>query len=276
MSENNLKLPQLTPEEQTALDKIATMKKRAIQYIQEGKTKEEAELAGGVAHHIIDVAYSTVRPWGLPYQNHLYESSNPPGIPSLTERQQRIWDMAMDGMTQNEIAKEMKCSQSTVAFTLKQVRKIKDAAKDVTSRGIHVKYQTRIHLFVHGMELWGKVKGLCLGDDFARDIDEAISLGASEVISTHLDYSPHQLDKLVMDIVLATGGRCVVMADCFATNAIADVHAIYYIRDCIHTKDFPEESKEAGRGIPVNCSICYLDDWIRYLGVTLSQNDAEK
>lgn len=139
-----------------------------------------------------------------------------------------------------------------------------------------VLYQTRIHLFVHGMELWNKVKGVCLGsEEFARDIDEAISLGASEVTSPHLSYSPHQLDKLVMDIVLATGGRCVIMADCYATNAIADVHTIYFIRDCIHTKDFPAVKGHDDRALPVNCSICYLDDWIRCLGVTLSKNDEE-
>ena len=57
--------------------------------------------------------------------------------------------------------------------------------------GMSTVWTHRIHLFVHGMELWEKVKGVDLGTGtLAADIDEAISLGASEVISTHLGYSP--------------------------------------------------------------------------------------
>lgn len=275
MYDSKLKLPQLSIKEEASLDQYTTMKKQVVQYISEGKTKDEAELLGGVRHDIIDAAYSTVRPWDLPLPKQRNETVITPGIPPLTERQQQVWDLTQRGMTQSEIAKELRCTQSTVAFTLKRVRLLKEKANEIMSHGVYIIYQTRIHLFVHGMELWEKVKRLCLGEDFSKDIDESISQGASEAISTHLSYSPYQLDKLVMDIVLATGGKCVIMADCFATNAIADVHTIYFIRDCIHTKDFPAGKDSTGRGLPVNCSICYLDDWIKCLGVVLSDNDEE-
>lgn len=275
MSDEKLRLPQISDEEKSKLSESQKMNETLVQYIREGKSKEEAEMAGGVRHYLLDCGYAVIRPWAMP-QNRKYETSNPPGVPSLSGRQKEVWDLTQSGLTQREIANKLKCSQSTVAFSLKQARLIKEKANEVVAQGHYVIYQTRIHLFVHGMELWEKVKGVDLGTGtLAADIDEAISLGASEVISTHLDYSPTQLDKLTMDIILATGGKCVIMADCFATNAIADVHAVYFIRDCVHTVDIPAGEKHPGRGLPVNCSICYLDDWIRHLGVHLSQNDEE-
>lgn len=275
MSDKKMKLPQMSHEEKAKLADYPKMKETLVRYIREGKSKEESEIAGGVQYSLLTCGYAAIRPWAMP-QNRKYETSNPPGIPSLSERQQQVWDLTQNGLTQKEIAKMLKCSQSTVAFSLKQARAVKEKENEVVARGGHVIYQTRIHLFVHGMELWEEVKGVDLGTGtLAADIDEAISLGASEVISTHLGYSPTQLDKLAMDIILATGGKCVIIADCFATNAIADVHAVYFIRDCVHTVDIPAGEKHPGRGLPVNCSICYLDDWIRHLGVPLSENDEE-
>lgn len=269
----NIRLPQMSDEARASASRYIENQQKAIQYIAEGRTKEETLAMGEVPSYILDVAYSTVRPWALPSLPQ--PSDTPPEIPALTERQQQVWDLKNQNLTQKRIAEALGCSQSTVAYTMKQLDLIRDRYNQVKVRAGQVVYQTRIHLFVHGMELWNKVKELCLGEQLLNDINEAISLNASEVISPHLSLSPQQLDKLVMDIVLATSGRCVIMADCFAANATADVHAIYFIRDCVYTKDIPVGDKGDGRALPVNCSICYLDDWIRCLGVELSANDAE-
>lgn len=275
MEKNFVKL-QRSEEELQEIARIEAENKAMLEYILNGKTKRQAEASGRFSQHLIDSAYATVRPWELPGRPMCFMNGMAPGTPTLTEKQKKIIELTKKCMTQKEIAREMKCSQSTVAFTLRKARQIQAAANRVLAEAQQTDYQTRIHLFLHGMDLWDAVKGVCLNDPgFVKDIEDALDVQSSEVVSTHLSYSPQQLDKLVMDIVLATNGRCVIIADSFAANfPTPDTHVVYFLRDCIHTKDISRIKKEIGWDVPINCTILYLDDWIRYLQVPLSENDA--
>ena len=237
MKNPNFREPQQSEEKKQATARHRAEQKALAEFILAGKTKREAEASGLFSQPLIETAYATVRPWELPFRSMHCDNGNPPGTPVLTEKQEKILEMTRRCMTQKEIANELKCSQSTVALTLKQARKTQEIANRALAEAQQTIYQTRIHLFLHGMDLWDAVKNVCLNSPaFIRDIEEAISMQASEVISPHLSYSPQQLDKLIMDIILATGGRCTVIADSYATNVTsADTHVVYFIRDSIHT-----------------------------------------
>ncbi len=277
MYNRNFTEPKQSEEEKQAAAKRREEQTALVKFILAGKTKRQAEASGLFPQELIKTAYATVRPWELPNRSMSYENRNPPGVPALTEKQAAVLEMTRKCMTQKEIAKELKCSQSTVAFTLKQARMLQEIAGRALAEAQQTEYQTRIHLFLHGMDLGDAVKNVCFDNPvFVKDIEESISMQASEVISSHLSYSPQQLDKLVMDIVLAAGGRCTIIADSYAVNSTsADTHIVYFIRDCIHTKDISGTRGETGWDIPLKRSIIYLDDWIRYLQVPLSENDAD-
>ena len=92
MSDKKMKLPQMSDEEKAKLADYPKMKETLVRYIREGKSKEESEIAGGVQYSLLTCGYAAIRPWAMP-QNRKYETSNPPGIPSLSERQQQVWDL---------------------------------------------------------------------------------------------------------------------------------------------------------------------------------------
>lgn len=149
-----------------------------IPYIAGGKTKEQALAIGEVPSYILDVAYSNAHPWALPSP----AAEHAPGDScSFRAAGTSMGDDQTGADCQGAGLLPLDCRLYPEASVVDSGSVQSDQSQGWTGR-LSDKDPP-----IHPQDgAVGQSKGLCLGEQLLKEIDEAIALKSSEVISPRL------------------------------------------------------------------------------------------